>query len=531
MDAGRANRNRWQVGLAWTGAWIGLFLAARAARSDLIYFRGGGQAQLAVTEESSGIVVDLPDGRLVLRPDDILKRVPGYCPAEEWETRLKAAHESGTAARHEAVWWGIENGLTAEVAEELRALHAVDPGHAPTSRMLAILDRLDRSCPDPEFAEFRSSLGVETKIARGPHILLLHQHGEAEARERVELLERVVTGFHLLFAAEGLGLRTPRHRLVSAWFAERQDYLDFLHRQGADAFSTTGGYYHPTWDAVVAWDARSGDRQRASRAVLATRQSELRELADGIQRMPANGRLRLRLGDEPARMLGRSEGLVWLNRLDREAAFRTMLLDLEWRSLDMGLAAHEMVHQLTVDSGLAARHDAFPYWLHEGLAAQFEVVRGGRWAGISRANDLRLPDWRAARPSPRLERLLRDGGFGHGYRRDLYAQAWALVYYLRTRHAGRFVTFLDLLRNPDEDATSSSASPEARGERTVVAFRRAIGADLESVERDWLSFMAEIRTPLELNAPKPGSTAPHRAATRFVEPAVVPVDRSFRPRS
>ncbi len=282
-------------------------------------------------------------------------------------------------------------------------------------------------CGDPEFAEFRSSLGIETKVARGPHILLLHQHSEAEARQRVELLERVVTGFHLLFAAEGMELRTPRRRLVSVWFAEQQDYLDFLHRQGADAFSTTGGYYHPTWDAVVAWDARSGEHQRAARAAVASRRSAMSELAGGIERMPAGGRLRLRLSDEPARMIGRSEGRVLLDRLEREAAYRTLLLDLEWQSLDLGLAAHEMVHQLSADSGLAGRHDAFPYWLHEGLAAQFELVRGGRWAGISRANDHRLPDWRAARPSPRLERLVRDVGFGHGYRRNLYAQAWALV--------------------------------------------------------------------------------------------------------
>ena len=65
-----------------------------------------------------------------------------------------------------------------------------------------------------------------------------------------------------------------------------------------------------------------------------------------------------------------------------------------------------MIHQLASDSGLVPRHDAFPVWLHEGLAAQFEVIRGGRWAGISRAHDLRLPDWR------RLQSPLRSGAPG-----------------------------------------------------------------------------------------------------------------------
>ena len=105
---------------------------------------------------------------------------------------------------------------------------------------------------------------------------------------------------------------------------------------------------------------------------------------------------------------------------------------------------------------------------------------------------------------------MRDAGFGRGYSRDLYAQAWALVYYLRTRHPGEFLTFLDLLRNPvadpdDGDDTGAAAparSPAASG--TVAAFRRAFGDDLDALERDWHQFMAGIRTPLEQHAPRPG---------------------------
>ena len=131
--------------------------------------------------------------------------------------------------------------------------------------------------------------------------------------------------------------------------------------------------------------------------------------------------------------MGRADGRALIERLEREASYRTALLDLDWRSSDLGLAAHEMVHQLAADSGLAPRHDAFPYWLHEGFAAQFELIRGGRWAGISRANDLRLPDWRGLHPA-KLERSGAGRGLRPGLQRDLYAQAWSLVYYLRTRH-------------------------------------------------------------------------------------------------
>jgi hypothetical protein len=507
MDDPRGRTRKWLAALV--GAFA-IVAAGRAALGDLLYFRGGGDAQLPATTEGNRIVLSLPDGKLELLREDIVKRVPGFWPPDEWESRRREARGAGFAARYAAAWWAIENGLTAEVAAEVRELYALDPKHGPTARMAAVLDRLDRPCPDPDIAAFRTALGIEVRIARGPHVLLLHQHSDVEAEERIAVLERVIAGFHLLFAAQGVELRVPRHRLVSAWFGDRKDYLAFLHRQGSDAFATTNGYFHPTWGAVVANDARSGEKQRAAREVLAARRDELRRASEMLEQMPARGRVRLKLGDQPARTVGRVEGRAWIERLEREAAYRTALLDLDWRSSDLGLAAHEMVHQLMADSGLVPRHDAFPVWLHEGFAAQFELIRGGRWAGISRANDLRLPDWRGLQSAVNLERLVRDAGFGRGYQRDLYAQAWALVYYLRTRHPGEFLTFLDLLRNPmagpdsDEDG-AGAPTPEPRSERVYAAFRRAFGKDLEALDRDWHQYIAGIRTPLEQHAPRPGS--------------------------
>jgi hypothetical protein len=512
MDDVGPHRGGWLAGLVLA---MTSLVAGPAARADLIYFRGGGDAQLPAESAGDRVTLILPEGRLELGREAIVKRIPGFWPPDEWEARRREARGAGFAARYAAAWWAIENGLTEEVAAEIRELHALDPKHAPTARMAAVLERLGRPCPDPVFAAFRAALGVETRIARGPHVLLLHQHGDAEAAERVAVLERVVVAFHLLFAAQGLELRTPRHRLASAWFADRADYLAFLHRQGADAFATASGYFHPTWDAVVACDARSGEKQRAARAALAARREELRRSAELLERAPPRSRLRLKLGDEPARSVGRADGRALIERLEQEVAYRTALLDLDWRASDLGLAAHEMVHQLASDSGLVPRHDAFPYWLHEGFAAQFESIRGGRWAGIGRANDLRLPDWRGLQTTARLERLVRDAGFGHGYRRDAYAQAWALVYYLRTRHPGEFLTFLDLLRNPpieggSDDGQAGDPADQTRGERVIAAFRRAFGDDLDALDRDWHQYMAGIRTPLEQHAPRPGESPPTR---------------------
>jgi hypothetical protein len=484
--------------------WVAATITGQVCRSELVYFRKGGEAQLPAKAEGTRVVIEMPDGKVELARDNVRAIVPGFRPETEWETRLRHARAAGFEARFAAVWWAIENGLSVEVTAELRELHALDPKHQPAARMAAVMDRLDRPCGEPSFDRFQKALGIETRVARGPHVVLLHQHSDAEADERVALLERVITGFHLLFAGQGIELAVPRRRLVSAWFADQKDYLDFLRSEDATAFATTRGYFHPTWNAVVAFDARSGDVQRTARNKLAAKRDELRRYGELIEAAPARSRVKIKLEGEPVRAVGRSEAKAFLARIDGEITCEAMLLDLDRRSVDLGTAAHEMIHQLASDSGLAPRHGVFPVWLHEGLAAQFEVIRGGRWAGISRAHDLRLPDWRRLHSPLRLERLVRDAGFGRGYQRDLYAQAWALVYYLRTQHPQQFLKFVDLLRSPRLD-DESAASPT--GDRVFDAFQRAFGNDVDRLDADWHRFMETVHTPLEQHSPAPEASS------------------------
>lgn len=492
---------------------IGFLGFSAVVRADLIYFNKGSDAQLPARVEGNRVFVSMPDGDVELTRDNVRKIIPGFWPDAEWSARHRDALARGFEARFAAAWWALENGLTKEAADEVRALHRADPKHAPTARMAAVLERLDQPCPDPDFRAFQKVLGIEVSAARGPHVVLLHQHPQGEANERIAMLENVITGFYLLFAAEGIELATPRRRLVSAWFADKKDFLAFLHAEAADAFATTRGYFHPTWGAVVAFDARSTEEQRNPREKLAARRDELHRFGQQLDAAPARARIRIELGGEPPRTVGRTEARAAIARLEGQITCETMLLDLDRRSIDLGTAAHEMVHQLAVESGLVPRHDAFPHWLHEGLAAQFEVIRGGRWSGISRAHDLRLPDWRKIQEPIALERLVRDAGFGRGYQRDPYAHAWALVYYLRTRHSREFLTFLDLLRGP-EDGGDPDSPPPGRGDRVFRAFERAFGSDVAALERDWRAFMATVKTPLEQNRPTEEKTP--AAATRAV---------------
>jgi len=438
----------------------------RRCPAEFLYFVNGGAIQSPATVSGDHVLIETPVGNVPFHVKDFLKIVPGGCPDREWEARKQDALARGPEARFAATWWALENGLVSEAVSLIRSTRTADRDHRPTARLAAALDRLDRPCEDPDVAPLLRALGVSCSEARSPHVLLLHQHGDADASARLDQLERVVVAYYLSFAGQGIDVNVPGRRLVSVYLKDRGDYLSFLRSQNAGAFRSTLGYYHPTFRAVIAYDARSSGKSKANGPPLGPSNSEAAPDAP----LPHDPRL-------------------------SDIRRRRLLNDLDALHRDLGTASHEMVHLLVTESGLEPRPGAFPHWLHEGLAAQFEVFRGGRWSGIGRAHDLRLPDFRAVPPPLNLSGLVRDTGFGHGYRRDLYARSWSLVYFLRKTRPSEFREFLDLLRSP------SPGTPPDDGTRFDTAFRASFGPDLASTETQWQSFMEPIQTPLEENAP------------------------------
>ena len=220
-------------------AWLAFFdtgFAVRTCRSDLIYFRKRGEAQLPATIDGTRVVLSLPDRKVELNRDIVRKMVPGFWPATEWDTRRRQVQANGVEARFAAAWWAIENGLTTEVTAELREIHALDPKHAATARMNAVLDRLDEPCIDPEFARFQKALGIETQ--RGPRTARAVASPAFRRRSRRANRTAGARDHRLPFVVRRAGRGTgssPSRRLVSAWFADQKDYLAFLHAENADS--------------------------------------------------------------------------------------------------------------------------------------------------------------------------------------------------------------------------------------------------------------------------------------------------------
>lgn len=418
-------------------------------RAELLYFKEGGRVQSPATLEAGKVRLETPLGRFAFGSEDFLKVVPGFNPEGEWESRRAEGLAGDVDQRMSSAWWALRNGLVEGATELIRASGRSDP---IASSLNGTLDRLEGPRADPDTIGLETALGVPLKATRGVLVELLHQEDEAAAIERVAHLERVVRAYYLWFGFLGVDLKGPTRRLVFVQLHDRRDYLRFLTSQSAGAFSNTMGYYHPTFRAVLAYD----------------------------------------LG-EPSRPVSRPT-------IEGPTARRRLLADCDRAAKERGTASHEMIHLLVVESGLDPDSTRFPLWLHEGLAAQFEVVRGGRWAGIGQAHDLRLSDWRSAEPVPRLAPLLRDAGFGQGYRRETYAASWGLVNYLGNVKPKEFVAFLDLLRGPETDPSMD------RAERSSKCFRQAMNEELSGVETDWRAYLSGLKTPLESRDPSvPGS--------------------------
>lgn len=466
---------------------LALAYACPPSPADLVYFKKGGQAQVPARRAGGKVILDLPGESFEFVPEDFRAIVPGHDPASDWPAKLASARKGTPGDRFAAAWWALENGLTGEATRLLAGVLVEDPNHAQAASLVRALGRISPPLDDPEPAGLVGALGGTFREARSPHFLLLHQAGEAEATDRLGLLEQVYVTYYLTLAARGIELAPPRHRLATAVYARQADYLAFLDREHARAFGSTQGYYHPTRSVVVSFDPRDLPAQRQGRSALDAHRGELASLGAKVDRMPRNARATLAIPGEESRPLTREAARARLEAVGRDLSRRALLLELDRRAIDSGMAAHEAIHQLVAQSGLIRDHDDLPVWLHEGLACQFEVVRGGCWAGVGRAHDLRLPDWRKIVPAPRLAPLIRDEGFGRGYRRDLYAQAWALVYYLRKERPADFVHFLDRLRTPGPRVAS----------RSLDAFRASFGDDLGMIEADWHLYLRRTKTPLD----------------------------------
>lgn len=252
-----------------------------------------------------------------------------------------------------------------------------------------------RTAPATDAARCQSlaaQMGVRLGIYSSEHFLVLSSTDSASMGVTGQLLDQVQSRFYDSFSRAGFSLAPLTERLVCVCL-NSYTQLDAYGRQadGAEVSWMDGYYSYQTNRVAVVRGAGQGNSHARSAAPPA-----------------AKGAL--------------------------HAAPRA---EMSTARLNQKTVTHELAHQLAFNSGLQNRDVAYPFWVTEGLATNFESDSVGS-CGLGSQTSVYLSRLIQLRSTGRLSPLqdfvglTQISGGSPDATRDTYAQAWGLFKYLLT---------------------------------------------------------------------------------------------------
>lgn len=262
------------------------------------------------------------------------------------------------------------------------------------------------------------------------------------------LLERLYSAFFNYWHRRGLELQRPEFPLVSVVFADRKSYQEFARAEVGEAASAIVAYYSLMTNRMTMYDLTG--REQLARAF---------------------------------------HGRSWMS-----SAQINQILARPEAERTVATIIHEATHQIAFNCGLHERLSDCPLWLSEGIAIYFEtpdLSSAKGWKTIGAINRPRLTQfyqYLKRRPADSLRTLIaKDDRFRHPQTAlEAYAEAWALTYFLLKQRGKQFVEYLRLI---------SRKKPLVwdRPETRLQEFQSAFDQDLESLDKEFLRFMAKLR--------------------------------------
>ncbi len=313
------------------------------------------------------------------------------------------------------------------------------------------------------------------------HYVLLTDAPVESARQVASLLEATWRSFQRTCAALGLQPAPLRHKLVAVLFREKGDYTRFARTQDGMNRAWAVGYYSPSVDRLVMFDAISDDA--VQKALVDLQAESLR-----VQRQAAAAGGPLDAGPAGAQAAS----------IQRQIDAQRQRVVTEARDGFMATVSHEAAHQLLFHTGVQRRDVPYPLWLAEGLATCFEGTdRDRREMGFQFDNPRREEAMRDAMRADRLVPLkvllVADripGGEDERAVRDFYAQSCQLVTWMARERPTELRKYLDALRDGD------FAEPGAR----LDGVERVFGPP-DALERSWIRHEVRRSAPLAEAAP------------------------------
>ena len=178
--------------------------------ADILHPIEGGEIVARISRDGDTVILKTLMGQYRYPSSDFRSIISTRDPQKDWPNEQEAASAGSAVQCCETALWALDRGLISECDTMIREANRKDPTHQPSSRMVAVLDRLKAPCKDPDRSALLRNLPTDHRVAVGPHVLLFHQHSDQEASERLEILETVTKAYYLYFASIGIDLPPPK---------------------------------------------------------------------------------------------------------------------------------------------------------------------------------------------------------------------------------------------------------------------------------------------------------------------------------
>ncbi len=312
------------------------------------------------------------------------------------------------------------------------------------------------------------------------HYVILYDCDESLAIQRGQLLEKLHRSYFAFLKKMRIRHHGLQYKQIVIVFEDDKGFNAYARAEGMEPPSGDGyylqGYYSSGTNRAAFFNQRAGGAYEASKRKIEDVARQLAAIPGPKNRLVTvvgpKGPMRVTKGSLADDLVELKERLI--KRFENE---------------NLTVTQHEGAHQLAFNTGLQSRDHTYPFWVSEGLACMFESPGSNKGFGAFRVNSKRLGDYRVA--------LARDSVLGlrglvsvvPGERvilTDLYAESWALFFFLAKKHPQELSAYLDDLSDREQ-----IGEPNPATERLL--FERHFKLDESRMEIRWRSFLRALR--------------------------------------
>ena len=281
--------------------------------------------------------------------------------------------------------------------------------------------------------------------------MLVHDVSQATLSNLYGRLEATYYKVHRFCRVSDVPIRISSCKLEVLLFDRWSDYVRWAQRSGIDP-SGTYGYYCQQSNRSVFFNVEHDPEVVRLRGQIDAGKANLERFQDVLANLPPDvDRVRIRYPDGRAATLTLPEAHDELADNQKNLHRLEIKLKRYYEQLNQSVIQHEAAHHILFAGGVHPRSTPSPLWLVEGLAMQFESPLDSRNQEPTTISPYRLEEFRRAHKNGQL-RPLPEVLWGHEEivgnvtnRAIYYAQAWALVYYLKKKQPDRFAAYVRAL--------------------------------------------------------------------------------------